>query len=168
MPRIARIALVMLLCLPNVVAGYLFALFVRAAWGESLTISDGVAIVRLDKSSWPVRTWWKHWSGFSMGYGVMLSPTAGEMTLMHELEHTTQARAGSIAAIPAAVALCFSAHWSIGLLFVLLQPLLNYSGASLVAWIFGGAPYLDNHFERAARDAVEMHEVREQWARKAS
>lgn len=151
--RTVKLVILFALCLPNILASWLIMLVVRALWGKTMWMEDGVLVVILDETSWPMRTWWKNWAGFCAGHGIMLAPE--QPVLSHELEHTVQVEANSIAHIPAAIAIGIAAHWSLGLVYLLLAPLVQYGAAMLVAVLRGQAAYRDNFYERAARDATE-------------
>jgi len=140
------------LCLPNVVIGWLFSAVVRALWGKSLTWHGPVLVVVLREDSWPIKTWWKGWAGFSIGHGVMLAP-GQEPVLPHELEHTEQAQAASVAGFAAGALASMAGSPVLGAVLWTLMPLLSYGGGSAVAWLNGKRGYRDNLFERAARDA---------------
>lgn len=140
------------LCLPNVIVGWLFAAVVRALWGKSLEWNGLVLVAVLKEGSWPLRTWWKGWAGFSIGHGVMLAP-GQEPVLPHELEHTEQAQAASVAGFVVNVLVSMAGSPLLGALLWALLPLLSYGGGAVVAWLKGKRAYRDNLFERAARDA---------------
>jgi hypothetical protein len=115
-------------------------------------------MARLKPSSWPARTWYRNWGGTTFGYGIMLSATAGNPVIEHELVHVEQAEANTIAglvmgAIASAVIL---SPWP---LFVgwLGGAALAYVGASVAAALRGEADaYRGNHLEEAAYNASEV------------
>lgn len=140
------------LCLPNLFIGWLFASVVRALWGEKLAWQGPVLVVTLKPTSWPMRSWFKNWGGTCVGYGIMLAP--GQDVLAHELEHTEQIQAGSVAGLTAGLILSLFGHPGLGVFLWLVQPALNYGAASVVAMLKRRHGYRDNLFERAARDAT--------------
>lgn len=117
--------------LPVSTLGALFALLARATGGRFQWM-DGV----LEASGgWPA-AWLRHgfpYSGpvaaITLGHVVLgISDDALNLTRAHERVHVGQYE-----------------RW--GILFLLLYPL-----ASALAWMRGGHPYLDNLFERQARE----------------
>jgi hypothetical protein len=153
--RIVRLVVLFALCLPNVLASWLILLLVRALWGKAMRMQNGVLIVTLAEKSWPMRTWWRKWAGFCAGHAIMLAPDQ-DVVVPHELEHTIQVQVNSIAHIVPALAIGLAIHWSLGLVYLLLAPLLQYVAAMLVALLYGQQAYRDNIYERAARDATKV------------
>ncbi len=149
------------LCWPLYV-GALVALVVRGLWGADLWWADGCLMVRLGPSSWPSRTWYRRWAGTTFGYGIMLSSSAGNSTVEHELVHVEQAEANTLAGLLLG-ALCSAVSLSPWPLLVgwLAGALLAYAGASLVALLRGESDaYRGNHLEEAAFNATEVKCIR--------
>lgn len=148
-------AITLALCLPNALFGWLFAAVQRLLWGEKLTWHGPVLVVTLKTGSWPLRTWYKNWGGTCVGYGIMIAP-GNEGVLPHELEHTEQIQAGTIAGLLGGAIVAAAGAPVAGALLWLFQPALNYLCASLVALLKRKHGYRDNLFERAARDATKV------------
>jgi hypothetical protein len=118
--------------LPVSLFGVLVALIARSS-GGTLRWVDGVLEVA---GGWPA---WVLRRGFPFS-GTVAAITLGHVVAGVSLEALTATRAHERAHVRQ------FERW--GMLMVVLYPL-----ASLLAWVRGGHPYLDNGFEREARAA---------------
>lgn len=144
---------------PLMLLGWLAAAVVRAMWGSTLFWHQGVPVVRLASTSWPLNPdkkwggWYRGWAGTCFGHFIMLSDDADEFTLSHEMRHHEQHDANAVGGLIAALPI-FPFQWIVALLVWLLMPFVAYLGALIVAWLRGENPYRGNHLEEAAYDAV--------------
>ena len=144
---------------PLMLLGWLAAAVVRAMWGSTLFWHEGVPVVRLASTSWPLNAdkkwggWYRGWAGTCFGHFIMLSDDADEFTLAHEMRHHEQHDANAVGGLIAALPI-FPFQWIVALLVWLLMPFVAYLGALIVAWLRGENPYRGNHLEEAAYDAV--------------
>jgi hypothetical protein len=125
--------------------------FIRLAWGESLGWNQGALVVRLKEGSWPMRTWYKNWAGTAFGHSLMLSPSASDVTLKHELVHVEQLEASALAGLLLGILFTALGWWWVGLLVWPLNTVIVYLCAGATAALRGKAFYRGNHFEEAAR-----------------
>lgn len=137
--------------------GTLVALAAHALWGEFRRWDDGVLVIALAPTSWPVRTR-KTWLGTCLGYGILLAP--GQQALEHEKRHVEQYEASSVGGLLLGfVVLLITRSWAGLGAFVVMWIAsfwFMYLGASVVAWLRGEAnAYRGNHLEEAARDATK-------------
>lgn len=148
---------------PLMLIGWLIVLAIRAMWGRELFWHEGVLVVRLDPTSWPLNPakkgggWYRGWAGTSFGHGIMLTHGAPVEVLAHELVHSEQHDANAVGGLLLAIPFFFVAWWA-ALIVWLLAPLVMYVGGLAVAWLRGekvGA-YRGNHLEEAAYDAVDQ------------
>lgn len=148
--------LLYVLCLPNVIFAYLIVAVIKALWGSSMVMENGILITELKEDSWPMRTWYKQWGGTCFGYGIMLAPNMDPKVKKHELQHTIQVQAASIVGLFFCIIFSIIGYWWIGLLTWAIMPVLSYLAGGVVAAISGGSFYMDNLYERAARDSVSV------------
>ena len=143
-----------LLALPVVLVSYAIVLFVHLAWGQHLWWERGILITRLAERSWPMRTWFRRWGGFTPGHAMMLSHTADVRVIEHEMVHVEQHEANAIAGLVLGLAFVWASPFT--LLAWLLMPLFCYLAAMLVAVLHGKNAYRGNHLETAAYDATDL------------
>jgi hypothetical protein len=130
----------------------------------------GVVWARLPESA-PLARVWRY--STTLGHVVLLQARAeGSDVEDHELVHVVQFEAAVVSVWLAALSALLVAElgtwpfaWGVVLL---LGPWWGYFGASLAAGLRGGAPYLDNAFERHARAEVALQASSEKGVKSVS
>ena len=146
------------------VAIWILILFMRFAWGRQLCWNDGLW-VELRGNSWPVRTWYKGYSGTTLLHGGILGPgCAGGQgidtdTEEHESVHVEQAEAAMLAGLlfglyPVLMAALGESSMgtaiATGCSIWLSSWPVYYIAASITAVLRGEKAYRGNHLEEAA------------------
>jgi len=137
----------------------------RAAWGRDLRWEEGSLAFTLKEDSWPMRTWYKDWSGTSIGHALMYAPhvkPAADGTLhritVHEQFHVKQFESITLGSflwawVPFGVLAAYG-HWTAafvcGSILWLGATLQHAVGNWLCAWIRGERAYRDSYHEQAA------------------
>lgn len=142
-----------------------------APWlGLSLSLRRGVIWARLPASA-PLARVWRY--STTLGHVVLLQERAqGTDVEDHELVHVAQFEAAAVSVWLSGltvVGLDALGGWPVAVAaLVLLGPWWGYFGASAAAALRGGAPYLDNAFERHARAEVELQASSENGVKSVS
>jgi hypothetical protein len=141
--------------------GTLITLVIHAMWGTNKWFEKGVLFTRLKAESWPSRTWYRAWAGTTFGYGVMISATASESVIDHELIHVEQYQAASIGGLALGLLVLAITHsvWGIAAFFALwmLTHWAVYFAATFTAWLRREPnAYRGNCWEEAAYAETEV------------
>jgi len=138
---------------PSDLVAVLIVLFIRAAWGSSLSREGGCLVVDLDPRSWPMRTWYRGWGGTTFGHAIMLAPLdpARRAEVMHhELVHVEQVEAHALMALAYAIPIAVTWHPLAGLVAWATSSWISYWSAGVVAVLRGESFYHGNTNEEAA------------------
>lgn len=148
--KYAKLALLYLLVLAHALVYSIPGWVVYLFWGKKLEWREGVVLFLLKPKSWPLRTWFKKWSGMCLGLMIFLRHFRRKL-FNHELVHTEQFQGQALAGLFVGGAVVFLGHPLVGIGMGLALPVLLYLCASAVAWLRGEDSYRGNVKEEAAR-----------------
>jgi hypothetical protein len=149
--KYAKLAILYLLVLAHALVYSIPGWVVYLLWGKKLEWKEGVFVFLLKPKSWPLRTWFKKWSGMCLGLLIFLRHFRRKL-FDHEKVHTEQFQGQALAGLIIGSALALRGFSVVESVVVGLSlPVLLYLCASAVAWLRGEDSYRGNVNEEAAR-----------------